>query len=268
MKRWTTEDLARTCTDFTASRGVLAPQDDLAGPHTRTPFDNLVRDAKANNLKLHDFRQVPRPRGSRGRAHGTRKLKNVTAIWWHQMAAAINDPERCLTIPVHGAVIRSGDIVLLHPILAYMWHGNAANKFTIGIEMAVRAAGIEGNAKTFWRSRREKRGGRIPQGLYAELTEVQRKAGLILGEYYVMEHKRQCELNSSRPPGIVAMGFHRNSHRSRTSDPGSKVAREVVRSLCAIHRIEYGGPVVGSGAATPGAWGGLEHVPYSARVRR
>lgn len=269
MKRWTIEDLARTCLDFTARGGVLAPQDDLVSTHLRSPFTDMKQATRDLRIEVHDFRQVPRPRGSRGRSHGTRRLKNVTAICWHQMAATIDEPERCLSIPVHGAVTRSGAIVLLHPMLAYMWHANAANRFTIGIEMAVRAAGIEGNPKTFWRSRREKRAGREPESLFAELTDKQRQAGLILGEYYVQEHKRQCALRDNaalNPPGIVAMGFHRNSHRSRTSDPGSAIALKIVRSLCALHRIQYGGPVVSSGAPTPAAWGGLSRVRYSARV--
>lgn len=269
MRLWTVADVTRSCLDRSASHGVLAPQDDMVHSLLRSPYKDMLQAAKAIGVAVHDFRQVPRPRGSRGSAHGTRLLKNVTAMCWHQMAAAIDNPERCMKIPAHGAVTRSGAIVLLHPMLAYMWHANTANRFTIGIEVAVRAAGIEGNEETFWRSRKEKRRGIAVQTLVRELLDTQRQAARILGEYYVQEHKRQCALRgnaATNPPGIVAMGFHRNAHRSRTSDPGSAIALGIVRPLCAHHRIRYGGPVVGSGTQTPAAWGGFERVPYSARV--
>lgn len=269
-RRWTVGDIVRTATDFTPSRGVLEPMDDIVPlSEAQTPYVTLLRSAASRQIRVWDFRQYPRQKGSRGRAHGTRLLKDVTAIWWHQTAVPIDSALRCLNIPVHGAVTKLGAIVLLHPMLAYMYHGNAANRFTIGIEVCVRAAGIHGLSATYWRSRREKKADVTYEDTVFEMTDTQRISAILLGEYYIQEHRRQCALPqpAGQPPGIVAQGFHRNSSRSRTSDPGSRVALEVVRPLCRRHHIQYGHPVVGSGVPTPTTWGGEKNIPYSRNVR-
>lgn len=256
-------DRFATCWDRTASGGVLVAQDDFADAHT--PYDSLVAAADKLELVVHDKRQFPRPKGSRGCAHGTRKLKKVTALWWHQMACALDSPDRCTKIPVHGAVLAHADIVLLHPIRAYMWHGGPANRFSIGIEIAVREAGIRGNPSTFWRSKAERKRGTPMGGLERRLSDKQRLAGRLLGEYYIAEHARQCALTA---PGarLTAQGFHRGSSASRTSDPGSAIALGIVRPLCRTHGHAYGGQVRLAGNPTPEAWGGGAGVPYSKSV--
>jgi len=95
------------------------------------------------------------------------------------------------------------------------------------------------------------------------LSDTQRLAGRLLGEYYIAEHARQCTERAPLAPGLIAQGFHRNSSKSRTSDPGSVVALGIVRPLCRTHGHEYGGPALRQGEPTPEAWGGRAGVPYS-----
>ncbi len=283
---WTWADLIRTLFDFTSTAGVLEPQDDfvddedltpdpdpdLLAPSFMTPYDRLAKALALNGAKLHDFRQTARTsRQKRGRAHGTRKLEQVTGMMWHQMAAAIQRARSCLSIPVHGGVLySSADVVLLHPILAYLYGGHAANRFVIHIELGIRAAGIEGIPRTFWRRKSEKKDGRGYAVMGRELQDRQIVSALALGRYYVEEHTRQCalvRLQGRNPQGIVAQLFHRNSHKSRTSDPGSKAAKEIVKPLASQYGHDFGLPVVGSGTSTPQAWGGLEGVRYSAGTK-
>ena len=249
--------------------GYLCRQDDLIETvsEEQLPYDRLVERAAEHGIRVHDFRQRERtPAQKRGVAKGTRELQKVTALWWHQMAAVINDPERCLSIPAHSAVTRPGDIVLLHPLRAYLWHGHAANSFSIGIEMSIRAAGIAGDPRTFWRSRDDKRKGLEYEDLAAEISARQVIAGRLLAEYYVTEVDRQRALAMLTGSGIVASGDHRMSHSSRVSDPGSKAHQQLTRWVADHHGLEVG-PVVGSGKPNPTVWSGKPGVRYNWRVR-
>jgi hypothetical protein len=250
--RYSLADIAATLFDRTPHQGTLAVQDDLVLDGTG-PFDALVTAANAAGILVHDYRQIPRT--GRGRAHGTRPIEQVTAILDHQTACELNRPERFLGVPAHAGITGWGNIVLLHPVRAYMYHANGANKFTYGIEHSARAAGIEGDARSFWRSRREKAAGRTYADLVHEIDDRQAIASLLLRAYVVDEVARQ----GGR---IVASMFHRNSHSSRTSDPGSRIALTVSRPFAVERGLEYGSPVVGSGSRTPGAWGGDAGVRY------
>ena len=270
---WTFFDLFRTVLDRTARGGVLEPQDDfptIFDVDAELPYDRLAARLAVLDVELHDFRQHVRKKGGRGEAKGTRKLEKCTAICWHQMAVAIDNPRTCLGIPAHIAVIRRGDVVLLHPLRAYLYHGHAANRFSIGVEIACRAAGIEDEPRTFWRSRGDKEKGRAFDTLVREATDKQIAVALAVGDYIVEEIGRQAATEraaGARPPGIVAQMFHRNSHKSRTSDTGSRLALNVVKPLAVKHAHEFGGPVVGSGAPTPTAWGGPPRTRYSGGTR-
>lgn len=249
---WTIADLVRTALDRTARGGVLQPQDDfpIAGEEDELPYDRLTGYLAEHNAKLHDLRQHVREKGSRGVAHGTRTIAKVTALCWHQMATpAIDEPRRTLGIPSHVAILRSGDVVLQHPVRAYMYHGHTANAFSVGVEIACRAAGTEGDRRTFWRSSKEKQRGEPFEELVAEATDRQLASAFGVGVYIVEEIERQGGK-------VVAQMFHRNSHKSRTSDPGSRIAREVVLPLAVRFGHEYGGPKVGTGHPTPPSWGG------------
>ncbi len=210
-----------------------------------SPLGRLAAELESRGCKLHDLRAEPR--SGRGAAHGTRPIESVTATCWHQSAAVLGNFRRYLGVPCHAAVMRDGDVVLLHPLEAYVWHGHAANKFSVGVEIDCRAAGTEGNPRTFWRSLREKFLGKTYESLVREATDVQLESALSLGVYLTEELERWGGT-------MKAQMFHRNSHSSRTSDPGSRIARAVALPLAEKFSQEYGGPVVGSGRAIPDSW--------------
>jgi hypothetical protein len=273
--RWVPYDLIRNYFDKTVQGGgFLVTQDDLLRPSEELVHEvglaKLPYDELAAKIDLTDFRQRPRtPAQKRGIAHGTRDLANVTALWIHQTASLLDSPERFLSVPVQGAIDTAARGVLLHPLRAYTYHANAANRFTIGIEVACRAAGVEGIEKTFWVSRTEKRKGLGYSQLVHEATDEQILSARHLVTYYIEEVERQAKplrAQGIKVPGIIAIGDHRNSSSSRTSDPGSRLHWEVVE--WAIR--EYGlkrGPVVGSGRLSPTAWTREGAVRYSWNYR-
>lgn len=256
---WILADLVRTALDRTAKHGVLAVQDDLGEPSLpddELPFDRLTRRLGELGCQLYDHRQTPRAKGSRGEAKGTRQLAKVTALWWHQTACVFTQVQRTLGVPAHIMIMRNGDVVLLHPLRAYCYHGHAANSFSVGVEVMCRAAGTEGVERTFWRSRAEKANGLTMAQLAAEPTDKQLAVVELVADYVTTEVARQAEeerKTGAKVPGIVAQGFHRNSHSSRTSDPGSRIA-QTVKHVAADYGHEYGGPVVGSGNPIPESW--------------
>ncbi len=288
---WSWGDLWRTLLDFTAKGGVLQPQDDMPPPaltieelpsevlEDELPYDWLVRRCEEEGIDFADKRQHVRPKGSRGTAKGTRQIWNITALCWHQMAAFITSVNTALGIPAHGGVLgeKSSNgrptVVLLHPILAYLYTSHKANSFSIGIEVAARAAGIDGDGRTFWRRKSEKAGGKTYDDLGVEVSDKMVVACRLLGEYYIREVARQGKIFEAeqrmREPekfwkkvkGIVAQMFHRNSHKSRVSDPGSRIALMVVLWLAEKFGHDFGVPVVGSGKATPNAWGAETDPP-------
>lgn len=72
---------------------------------------------------------------TRGKAHGTRPWKKMVSTVVHTAAAELN-AARFIGIPAQHGIADDATIVLCHPINAYMWHANAANKFSDGIEIS------------------------------------------------------------------------------------------------------------------------------------
>jgi len=215
--------------------------------HGGEPIEILRRELAAIGFDLLDWRE--RPRTGRGAAIGTRPLKKCTAVLWHQTATRSMGLEQSLGVPSH-AIVHERTVILLHPIRAYMQHAGAANSFSIGVEIVCRAAGIEGDMRTVWT-----REGERARDVVREATDGQLAAARLLGDYYEAEAP------------IVASMYHRNSEESRVSDPGSRIAWGVGLRVAEAHGLQHGGPVVGSGKATPTAWGGALGEPYNWRAR-
>lgn len=180
------------------------------------PLDHL------KGFEVRDLRQTrARDRPARGRAVGYRAARSIKALCWHQTAAAGLGPyhPRILGLPAHALVGRRGGVVLLHPVTSYVYHGHAANAWSIGIEVQARAAGLEGEARTFWRSRREKTQGprhRSFEQLVAEATDRQLLACLALARYYA------AVMVLHQHP-LRAWVTHRQTAR-KPSDPGQRIA--------------------------------------------
>lgn len=260
FSNWTVMDLVRSLGDRATKGGTTGlgssssyeteglqvhDLDPTKSHQELSPTARLAIELGEAGRKLHDFRLEKR--AGRGAAHGVRAIDRVTAIMWHQSAAVLGKPERYMGVPCHAAVMRNGDVVLLHQLRALVWHGHTGNSFSVGVEIDCRAAGVEGDARTFWRSRREKADGKTYTELVREPTDVQLKAAFLLGVYITEEIER---LGGA----IKAQMFHRNAHSSRTSDPGSRIALNVAWPLAQRYGHEYGGPVVGSGHPTRAEW--------------
>jgi hypothetical protein len=161
----------------------------------------------------HPKKNIPK----RGRAHGVLPWQKRTAIMLHITAAKMG-PRRFIGTPCHAAVADDATVVLCHPNDAYVYHGHAANRFAVGVEISSKAG---------------------------QITEMQAKAARLLVRYIVED------LRAHRGEGApIAMMAHRQSHWSRPRDPGSVVWQQVaLPMMAALLLVE--GPVVGSGRPIP-----------------
>jgi hypothetical protein len=217
-----------------------------------------------------NLRDEPRtkPRGesrARGESRGYRSWKKVTGITLHQTAADFGtNAHRLLNVPVHGATLKDGKIVLLHDPTAYMWHAHSLNKYDLGIEVSCRAAGIEGNELTSWMSKREKEKGLKPVDICVEATDIQLEATKELIRYYV-------NLVKENGGEIKYLHAHRQGHKSRVSDPGSRIWKNVAIPIMDELGLKCGpiGWKVGSGTPIPEAWDEAngKGVDYNWRIK-
>lgn len=200
-----------------------------------------------------DLREVKRTK-SRGRRKGTRAWDKVTGLTIHQTAVVITEPLRCLNIPVHGCILDDGHggaiIVLLHDPTDYLWHGHGFNRRDIGIEVACRAAGVEGQAKTLWLPKKFRGltgADRLAEG--TEATEAQLEGARILTRYY-------RDLVAENGGELQFIHAHRQSTKNRVSDPGSRIWAACGEWARAELGLAVGAPdfAIGSGKPLPDAW--------------
>jgi hypothetical protein len=210
-----------------------------------------------------DLRDVPRK--GRGAAVGTRPWSRIVGITLHQTATRDFAPSHAGLddVPAHAMVHRDGRVSLLHHPTAYVQHGHALNGGTIGIEIACRAAGTEGDASTFWRSAEEKDGWERDKNgkktgrflgikTYAELvreaTDIQLAAARDLCRYYF-------DLVADNGGKVRGIWGHNQGHSSRTSDPGSRIWRQVAEPLrVELELKDVRDMTLGSGTTVPKAW--------------
>lgn len=199
---------------------------------------------------VNDFRDVARPKGTRGAAIRPRPVKDIVGITLHQTATRDFTPDHrgLINVPAHAMVHRDGSVSLLHHPTNIVYHGNALNGGTIGIEIACRAAGTEGDASTFWRSTAERGAGLHYADLVAEATDLQLRAARLLCREYIREV-------SALGGAIRGIWAHRQGHSSRTSDPGSRIWTNVAEQV----RLDLGladvrDQTLGSGKTIPASW--------------
>jgi hypothetical protein len=128
-----------------------------------------------------------------------------------------------------------------------MYHGHALNRprrrrangiHTIGIEVECRADGIEGDARTFWRSKKEKQHKVPRERLRREVTDPQLYC-LNMALWY-------CDQVVERDLPVY---FHRQGHRSRVADPGSRIALGISDRETIAHDEKFG-----TGNPSPRFW--------------
>lgn len=185
-------------------------------------IDEEVRTVKVKKERVyHDIRKEPRTK-DRGKSHGTRDWKKITGITLHQTACQFGtNPMRLLNVPVHGATLVDGSIVLMHDPPDYMWHAGALNKTDIGIEVSCSAPGVMGEAKTFWLPRKYKHlKGEERLAKSSPPTAAQLEATKELVKYYV-------DLVAENGGKIKYIHAHRQSSKSRIGDPGEQIWKAV-----------------------------------------
>ncbi len=156
-------------------------------------------------------------RPKRGRARGVLAWSKRTALMLHTTAVPMSAP-RFLGVPAHAGIAKDGTIVLMHPSDAYVWHGHAANRFSIGVEISGRS----------------------------DIQAHQVEPARILLEYLVADRQQHHE-------ATMAVMAHRQSHRSRRNDPGIHVWGELGEWGMRELGLKMG-PTVGSGKDIPQEW--------------
>jgi len=178
------------------------------------------------------------PARKRGRR---RSWDKITGITLHQTACCflhegVTDQskidravERVCSIGVHHTVLRNGISVWANPYEHRMPHAQAFNGPDVGIEIDGYYAGVDGDDGTFWRP--QSRPDRQPM----QVSEPQVLAARETCRFIIEEVRR----HGGRIRYIHA---HRQTSRSRTSDPGSLLWQAVAIPLLEEYGLSYGGP--------------------------
>ena len=146
----------------------------------------------------------------------------VTTLVGHQMActlgaasymvqAAKGDKDlarhrRALGVHAHVSVFTDGTFVAAYPLLAYVWHGNGSNAYSIGLE-------TEGHYNG------------IPGGVLAEPTDLTIETSRAACTWIVAEAAR-CGAT------LLFYEAHRQHAASRRSDPGHRLWKAVYVDHC------------------------------------
>lgn len=212
---------------------------DFSTPAPVTPLERLEsapgvvvsRDFRAagKGAKWDRVREYPaRPHGyplnkKRGQSRGVRRWESIDTIMLHTAAVKLG-PDRWLGVPCHGAIASDASVVLCHHADAYLWHGHAANRYSIGIEIS--------GARTI------------------EPPQVEPARALV--RYYVelLREHHEAEGVGGKPIKIIP---HRHSHSSRGVDCDAAIWRAVGEWAIDTLDLELG-PVVGSGRPIPAQW--------------
>lgn len=245
----------------------------LGNPNAaRAELDERSEDgpwfAALNGVKVHDRRnEIRGSKDQRGRPRSPRPWSAIFGTCIHQSASGALDADhpRLLAIPAAGIIHTDASLTLLHPMVLRMPHGHALNGFTIGWEIDCRDDGIEGDPRTFWRSEREihgwweKRKGK-PDLWHRPKTrdELRRPAtdGQLATLSKVLDYSHGAFFHLAPIKNRPHWGtyLHRQGHKSRTTDPGSRIARR-----CDAHRRarawkDVSRETYGSGTPWPQEW--------------
>ncbi len=195
------------------------------------PHRDLSQWCSANAFELIDFRdlqQWPRrktytkdygyPR-NKSRAdppkRGIRRdWQGITTLMLHTTGVSGMTAKRGVGIPCHMFLPKAKAVVLCHELELLLYHGHAANKFSVGLEIA---------------------------GASAWDTDDQVDRAKALLRYF--QAVRRAYVGENAKCFVMA---HRQSHASRGKDPGKPIWRDV--GEWAIEELGFEiGPVVGTG---------------------
>ncbi len=184
--------------------------------------------------KLHDIRdeakELARTREDVRKKRGPiRPWKKVTGVCLHHTAVVLGErPGRWASLGAHLGITRSGKIIWCHDFDRVMYHGNRWNDQTVGIEIDGHYAGIEGELHTYWRPRGKPN--RKPQ----ELTQESIDATCAAIRWI-------CETVERNDGHVDALVAHRQSSKSRRSDPGSAIWKAIALPMSEELTLHDGG---------------------------
>lgn len=170
---------------------------------------------------------------------GVRPWSRVTGIVLHQTAILISsNVERWFGIAAHIGIPRDGKIILMNPLNQLIWHANAFNRSTVGIEISGNFEGIDKKPSTLWE----------PGGGPHRANEAQIQAARDAITWI-------CEAVSEQGGKIRNLYAHRQASMDRRADPGSRVWKEVGLWGQQTLGLSDGGPgYVNGGRPIPRDW--------------
>lgn len=193
----------------------------------------------------HSGKKRPRRRKS-----GWADVKGITL---HQTATVLGEkPSRWKNVACHLGFPASGAMILVNPLEWVVWHGNAFNEKDVGFEIDGHFAGVETydeetgewtpNLKTYWKPASK------PDRKPLSVTEAQVES-VLAGIKWVID---EVERHGGKLEYIHA---HRQSSKSRTSDPGEKVWKLIALEAQKRWGLKDGGPTFKLGGTTiPEEW--------------
>lgn len=197
---------------------------------------NLVRDAlwPPKPGTIYDRRDT----ASREHTGPTRPWSRITGICLHQTACVLGEkPERWDSVGAHIGITRAGRVMWLHDFDRLVWHGNGWNAQTVGIEIDGLFAGLDGVPATVWGD------GKASKVTDAQITAAHQVIRWVHSE--VVQHGGE----------LTALVAHRQSSKSRRSDPGEAIWRHVALPMHAELGLSDGGAGFEIGGyAVPEAW--------------
>lgn len=181
-----------------------------------------------------------------------RKPSQITGIVLHQTATHLGErAQRWHHVACHLGVTRSGRVIVVNDLRAYVWHAHGGNKFGIGIEIDGRYEGVAGRPRTLWGHTR----GVEPDPLGEAQIEATRAAV-------------RWAVDAARALGcpVQSIWAHRQFSNQRASDPGSAIWQAI--GVWARDELGLTTPVaktLGTGKPIPIEWDPSSTFRYSGR---
>lgn len=195
-------------------------------PPSFTPPSSVEVVALENGVKLYDITEQHAGKKRKRK----RKWKDIKGITLHQTATNFgNNVLRYKNIAAQVGVTPDGKVVLMNPMEWVVYHGNSFNSKDVGIEIDGHFAGIEGNIKTYWRPKSK------PNRQPMTVSEAQIEATLAAIKWII-------DTVAAHGGKVEYIHAHRQSSKSRTSDPGSKVWQRIALEAKKRFGLIDGGP--------------------------
>lgn len=203
----------------------------------------------SDGVKLYDITEKHAGKKRKRR----RKWKDVKGITLHQTATNFgNNVMRYKNIASQVGITPDGKAILMSGLTWIVYHGHAFNSKDVGIEIDGHFAGLEEfdeatgkwspNLKTYWRPKAR------PNRMPMSVSDAQVKATLAMIEWII----NTVEEHGGKVEYIHA---HRQSSKSRNSDPGQKVYNLIALEAMKRWGLKDGGPKFKLGGNTiPEQW--------------